>query len=163
MFISQDQLQSCAQSFNPQQGVSLNSCGFQSLYLGSSKCSNLVLQDVRKLQQYQDALDKCSHFDHPFGESCADCTGAILSLRDGLHNQVANNNNNHTELAICEVAAIVAVAAGKPNDPVVDKVLRCLPPSASGSDKSSHLHHFYFFIFFQVLNIWSQIKLTKSC
>ncbi|KAG4914070.1 hypothetical protein JHK82_054652 [Glycine max] len=137
VFISQDQLQSCAQSFNPQQGVSLNSCGFQSLYLGSSKCSNLVLQDVRKLQQYQDALDKCSHFDHPFGESCADCTGAILSLRDGLHNQVANNNNNHTELAICEVAAIVAVAAGKPNDPVVDKVLRCLPPSASGSDKRS--------------------------
>ncbi|KAG5056237.1 hypothetical protein AAZX31_03G232600 [Glycine max] len=117
--------------------MSLNSCGFQSLYLGSSKCSNLVFQDVRKLQQYQDALDKCSNFDHPFGESCADCTGAILSLRDSLYNQVTNNNNNHTEVAICAVAAIVAVAAGKPNDPAVDKVLRCLPPSASGSDKRS--------------------------
>lgn len=137
VFVSQDQWNGCGDSFHPQQGMSLSSCGFDNFYLGSSKCSSLVLQDVRVLQkQYTDALDKCSHFDHPFDESCADCSGAILSVRDGLYAQQMgqDSSNNDTERAICGVAAIVAVAADKPDDPfLADKFLRCLPRPASNN------------------------------
>jgi len=137
IFLSQDQWQRCSQSFHPQPGLSLDSCGFDNLYRGSSICSSFILQDVRTLQQYQDAFGKCSHFNQPFGPSCADCTSGISNVRDTLYSQV-DKHNNDTERAICGVAAIVALAAGSPNDPLVDKFLRCLPPSASGN-KSSHL------------------------
>ncbi|KAK7381328.1 hypothetical protein VNO78_33945 [Psophocarpus tetragonolobus] len=130
MFLPQNQWQNCSQAFHPQQGMSFNSCGFQSLYQGSSICSNLVLHDVRNMQQYQDVFDKCSHFDRPFDQSCVECTRAILSVRDALYDQVANNNNN-TERALCGVATIVAVAAGKPNDPLVDKFFRCSSSTVS--------------------------------
>ncbi|XP_068495804.1 probable receptor-like protein kinase At5g18500 isoform X2 [Phaseolus vulgaris] len=136
VFLSQDQWQSCSQSFHPQQGMSLDSCGFDNFYRGSSPCSDLILQDVRTLQQYPDTLSRCSHFNQRFDQSCADCTSGILSVRDTLYSQFANNNND-TDRAICGVAAIIALAAGRPNDPLVDKFLRCLPPSASGSDKRS--------------------------
>ncbi|TKY61314.1 receptor protein kinase [Spatholobus suberectus] len=132
VFTSQNQWQSCTQIFHPQQGMSLYSCGFDNLYQGSARCSNFVLQDVRAMQQYQDAFDKCSHFDHPFDQSCADCTAAIFSLRDALYAQVASENDD-TERAICGVAAIVAVATNDPS--LVDKFLRCLP--ASGTSKRS--------------------------
>ncbi|XP_027931696.1 proline-rich receptor-like protein kinase PERK3 [Vigna unguiculata] len=136
IFLSQDQWQRCSQSFHPQPGLSLDSCGFDNLYRGSSICSSFILQDVRTLQQYQDAFGKCSHFNQPFGPSCADCTSGISNVRDTLYSQV-DKHNNDTERAICGVAAIVALAAGSPNDPLVDKFLRCLPPSASGNKKGS--------------------------
>ncbi|XP_027349569.1 probable receptor-like protein kinase At3g17420 [Abrus precatorius] len=132
LFLSQDQWQNCNQSFQPQQGMSPTSCGFDNLYQGNFRCSSFVLQSVRVMQQYQDALDKCSHFDLPFYQSCADCTTAILNVRDGLYSQVMGKDNNNTERTICGVAAIVAVAAGKPDDPaLVDKFLRCLPTSGT--------------------------------
>ncbi|RDX69462.1 hypothetical protein CR513_51423, partial [Mucuna pruriens] len=126
VFISQDEFERCGQSFHPQQGMSLSSCGFDNLYVGSSRCASFVLQNVRSMQPYQDALDKCSHFDQPFYQSCADCTAAIFSFRDALYDQVVKDTNN-TERAICGVAAIVALATAKPSDHLVDKFLRCLP------------------------------------
>lgn len=137
LFVSHDQWQSCGDSFHPQQGMSLSSCGFDSLYFGSSKCSSVVLQDVRSMDQYQDALSKCSHFDHPYNEACADCSEAILSLRDSLYaSEMGKDNNNDTERVICGVAALVAVAADKSDDPSLpDKFLRCLP--APGAKKTT--------------------------
>ncbi|BAT87896.1 hypothetical protein VIGAN_05131600 [Vigna angularis var. angularis] len=138
VFLSQDQWQRCLQSFHPQPGMSLDSCGFDNFYRGSSICSNFILQDVRTLQPYQDALSQCSHFDQPFGQSCADCTSGISNVRDTLYSQVEKHNND-IDRAICGVAAIVGLAAGRPNDPLVDKFLLCLPSSASGSDKRGSL------------------------
>lgn len=127
MFLSQEQWQSCNQSFHPQPGMSLSSCGFDNFYFGSSQCSNLSLLTVQGLQKYSDALNQCSHFDLSFDESCADCTSAILNLRDNLYDTMSND----TERAICGVAALVAVAFEQPNDPfLADKFLRCLPPPA---------------------------------
>ncbi|XP_061363351.1 probable receptor-like protein kinase At5g18500 [Gastrolobium bilobum] len=135
LFTSQDQWQNCSQLFNPQQGMSLHSCGFDSFYLGSSQCSSLSLQEAQSIQQYQDALDQCSHFDHPFDQSCADCTNAILNVRDSLYAPILENGPNNTERAICGVAAVVAVAVGNPGDPSLsDKFFRCLP-SSSGVNK----------------------------
>ncbi|KAK7285843.1 hypothetical protein RJT34_20625 [Clitoria ternatea] len=130
VFISQDQWQSCNHSFHPQQGMSTSSCGFQNLYQGSYKCSSFAMSDIQSIQLYQDALNKCSRFNLPFDQSCADCTTAILSFRDALYAQAIPKNNNDTERAICGVTAIVAVAAAKPDDPaLIDKFLRCLPTS----------------------------------
>ncbi|KAG2395303.1 G-type lectin S-receptor-like serine/threonine-protein [Vigna angularis] len=117
VFLSQDQWQRCLQSFHPQPGMSLDSCGFDNFYRGSSICSNFILQDVRTLQPYQDALSQCSHFDQPFGQSCADCTSGISNVRDTLYSQVEKHNND-IDRAICGVAAIVGLAAGRPNDPL---------------------------------------------
>lgn len=140
LFIFHDQWQRCSGLFHPQQGMSPHSCGFDNLYLGSSECSKFALQDVEGMQQYQDALDKCAHFDHSFDESCANCTSAIWSLRDSLCEQANGmDGNNGTERAICGVAALVAVSAGKlPDDPSLsDKFLRCLPASG-GKKGNSH-------------------------
>ncbi|XP_029127072.1 probable receptor-like protein kinase At2g42960 [Cajanus cajan] len=126
LFISQDELQSCTESFHPQQGMSLDSCGFDNLSQGSCRCSNLVLQEVRNVQHYQDALDKCSHFDQPLDHSCADCTGAVFSLINSLYAEDAKGKNG-TEKAICAVATIVALATNDPS--IIDKVLRCFPDS----------------------------------
>ncbi|AES82726.1 putative protein kinase RLK-Pelle-URK-2 family [Medicago truncatula] len=134
MFLSQEQWQSCNQSFHPQPGMSLSSCGFDNFYFGSSQCSNLSLLTVQGSQKYSDALNQCSHFDLSFDESCADCTSAILNLRDNLYDTMSND----TERAICGVAALVAVAFEQPNDPfLADKFLRCLPPPAVHNKKSS--------------------------
>ena len=128
VFISQSQWQNCSGVFHPQQGMSTHSCGFDNLFLDTFHCSNLALQEVQAKQQYQDTLDKCSHFDQPFVQSCADCTSAIFSLRDDLIN---GGSDNDTDRAICGVAALVAVAVGKPDDPsLADKFLRCLPSSS---------------------------------
>ncbi|CAL5194968.1 unnamed protein product [Lathyrus oleraceus] len=139
IFLSQQQWQSCNKSFHPQQGMSLSSCGFDNIYYGSSKCSNLYLLDAQNLQQFTDALQKCSHFDHSFEESCLDCTSAILSLRDGLYDKmVGKDNYNDTERAICGVAALVSVAFEQQDDPfLADKFLRCFPPPAVYNKKSS--------------------------
>ncbi|XP_004494769.2 probable serine/threonine-protein kinase PBL22 isoform X2 [Cicer arietinum] len=128
LFLSQQQLLNCKTSFQPQQGMSLSSCGFDNIYFGSSKCSSLVLLDVQDLSQYSD-VSKCSHFDHSFDESCADCTSTIMSVRDGLYGKVMDkDDNNVTERAICGIAALVAVAAKQQDDPfLADKFLRCLP------------------------------------
>jgi len=110
------------------------SCGFDdTLYRASAaKCSNITMYDLRDQGPYQSALDKCSHFDRPFDLSCADCTSAVLGVRDLLYDRFVgkdnNNNNSPTETAVCGIAALVSVAAGNADDPSIpDKFLRCLP------------------------------------
>ncbi|KAJ1413818.1 Serine/threonine-protein kinase, active site [Sesbania bispinosa] len=160
VFVSQDQWQSCSQLFHQQQGMSPSSCGFDTLYYGSSKCSNIVLQDVRGIQEYQDALNKCEHFDHPFYQSCADCTSAILSVRDSLYDQMGDNNNA-TERAICGVATLIAVAADKSDDPsLIDKFLRCLPTPATGRNTRS-LAKLVFSVLVGVLAVLLLVFLVK--
>ncbi|KAI4350140.1 hypothetical protein L6164_010649 [Bauhinia variegata] len=128
LFVTQDEWQSCAESFHPQPGMSFNSCGFDILYSGSSKCSSTPrLRDIQANKSYQQALDKCSHFDQPFPQTCSECTDAILKVRDAFYELTdAKDNITDTERVVCGVAALVSVAAGKPEDPAVtDKFLRC--------------------------------------
>ncbi|KAL2345858.1 hypothetical protein Fmac_007143 [Flemingia macrophylla] len=126
LFISQDQLQSCTRSFLPQQGMSLDSCGFDILYQGDYSCSNLVLHEVKSVPHYHDALDNCSHFDQPLDQSCADCTSAVFSVIKSLYDE-SKKGNNGTEKAICGVATIVALATDDPS--IIDKVLSCFTDS----------------------------------
>jgi hypothetical protein len=147
VFLSQEQWQSCNKSFQPQQGMSMSSCGFDNIYFGSSKCSSLALLDVQGLQPYTDALNQCSHFDNSFDVSCAECTSAILNLRDDLYYKNIGKDNNDTERAICGVAALVSVADEQKDDPfLVDKFLRCLPPPAAVKMKSKIIIQIFDFV-----------------
>ncbi|KAK7258584.1 hypothetical protein RIF29_24165 [Crotalaria pallida] len=163
LFITQDQWQNCSNLFHPQQGMSQHSCGFDDIYLGSTKCSYLTLPVVKAKKEYQDALDKCGHFDQSFDQACANCTSAILSLRDSLYEQEngKESNDNKTERAMCGVAALVALAAGKlPDDPSIsDKFLRCMP--TSGGKSGSSLSKLMFNVLIAVVVILVIVILVK--
>ncbi|MED6111297.1 hypothetical protein PIB30_051151 [Stylosanthes scabra] len=129
LFLSPTQWDNCSTLFYSQYKMPPNWCGFDALFMDKEiyHCSNLAMQAVVSMQQYQDTLKQCSHFDQPFVEACANCTSSILTLRDALMN---GGNDDDANRAVCGVAALVAVAAGKHDDPnLADKVLRCLPPS----------------------------------
>jgi hypothetical protein len=64
-------------------------------------------------------------FNHSFDVSWAECTSAILNLRDDLYDKIIGKDNNDTEKAICGVAALVFVAAEQKDDPfLADKKMR---------------------------------------
>ncbi|XP_057722246.1 serine/threonine-protein kinase CDG1-like [Arachis stenosperma] len=136
LFVSPRQWQNCSTLFYSQYKIPAHSCGFDALFMDKEiyHCSNLAMQDVASMPQYQDTLNQCSHFDQPFVEACPDCTTAILSLRDALN----GGNGDGADRAVCGVAALVAVMGGKQNDPsLADKFLRCLPPISVKKSKYS--------------------------
>ncbi|KAI9077995.1 hypothetical protein K1719_040124 [Acacia pycnantha] len=136
LFISSSEWDACSQPFHLQLGLSPDSCGFHDLLLGASKCSNLTLPDIQGQQFYQSALDQCAHFDHPSSDSCSSCVYAVLNIRDSLYYQLHGPQDFPLERAVCGVAALVSLAAGKPDDPALsDKFLRCwpLPPNNASS------------------------------
>ncbi|KAF7817766.1 putative receptor-like protein kinase [Senna tora] len=140
VFISQTEWSKCSQQFESEEGVSPNSCGLDSFYSGTTKCSNVRLQDIEGQEAYQDAMDKCAHFDKPFVEACPQCSNAILGVTDTLYQQFVGREFFAVERAVCGVAALVSVSAGKPDDPFIsNKVLTCLLPPQNNNDEV-HLH-----------------------
>ncbi|XP_054806193.1 putative cysteine-rich receptor-like protein kinase 31 isoform X2 [Prosopis cineraria] len=143
LFISHAEWVACTDAFRLRHGVSPTSCGFPDLYLGASKCSSLTLQDLQGQQFYQSTLDECAHFDHPSRDSCSNCVTAVLTIRDSLYNQFVGRQDLPVERAICGVAALVSVAAGKPDDPSIpDKFLRCWPPPPINDHPAGFLKSF---------------------
>lgn len=125
VFLPETEWDTCTKLILDQQ----QSCGFRILRLGATKCSNVRLQDVQRLQAYQDAFNKCDHFDRPISQSCSDCTNAVIAVRDSLYEQLLEKEDNPVERAVCGVAALVSVTAATPDDhSVPDKFLRCWPP-----------------------------------
>ena len=128
VFLSRDEWSNCTAEFEDNTPIS---CGLQSLYSGSTRCSNVRVQDIKGQQPYLDALDQCSHFDQPFLPSCTHCTTAIFAVRNFLYDQfVGKEEFNPLETAVCGVAALVSLAAANSQDPsLIDKFLRCFPLS----------------------------------
>ncbi|KAF5454813.1 hypothetical protein F2P56_024450 [Juglans regia] len=136
----EDLLETC---FHPI--VLLNiSCGIEYIFYGSSKCSKLSLATVKEEKSYGIALGKCSRTSFvsagTFQEACANCTSAILELRETLlkRSEVKDMKNNSTERSICAVAAVISVAAGQSDEigglAMIDSFYRCLPAALDHDD-----------------------------
>ncbi|GFS45986.1 hypothetical protein Acr_00g0099340 [Actinidia rufa] len=130
LFINQDQWVNCSSSFlDHQPSVSADSCHFNRLFNGSSKCSSISLPSMQQEPSYQHALNECADqfkTSSSFDDKCRNCTIAIVQARDSLLAQFKANRDN-IEKAICTVAVVTSVAAGKLDDPLsVDAFYRCL-------------------------------------
>lgn len=127
LFLQQDQWEHCSGPFKHQPSVSIENCGFGSLYQESSKCSSLSLTNVLQDDNFNDVRDKCTGFGSSFDDACRKCTGAIKSARDHYLDQFYARDND-TERATCVMAVVISVATTKLNDPSsMDDFFSCLP------------------------------------
>ncbi|XP_041017928.1 probable serine/threonine-protein kinase PBL22 [Juglans microcarpa x Juglans regia] len=139
LLASEDLLETC---FHPI--VLLNiSCGIEDIFYGSSQCSKLSLATVKEEESYRIASGKCSRNNFvsavTFQEACANCTSAILDLKETLLNRSeVGDKKNNTERSICAVAAVVSVAAGQSDESgglaMIDSFNRCLPAALDHDD-----------------------------
>ncbi|KAK1556055.1 hypothetical protein Q3G72_035142 [Acer saccharum] len=126
IFISESLWNDCNGPFHRQQSVSAHSCGFDNIFQGNSPCSSLSLSTISPRKEFQDALDKCSHFDSSFDDSCRHCTGAVVAARDNLLND-SKGHGDDNEKAICGMAVVVSIAAANLDDSSsVDDLFNCL-------------------------------------
>ncbi|XP_012834525.1 PREDICTED: uncharacterized protein LOC105955356 [Erythranthe guttata] len=131
IFLAKDQWSNCSGPFRPQQNVSVQTCGFDSFYYGSGKCSNLKLENIDK-----NVLEKCSIFgsssSSSFDDACGKCTNAISKEVDNLVADLGVRGNISDEKGVCLVAVVVSVLAGKMNlSTSADDFDRCLPALAN--------------------------------
>ncbi|EYU39766.1 hypothetical protein MIMGU_mgv1a017632mg, partial [Erythranthe guttata] len=139
IFLAKDQWSNCSGPFRPQQNVSVQTCGFDSFYYGSGKCSNLKLENIDK-----NVLEKCSIFgsssSSSFDDACGKCTNAISKEVDNLVADLGVRGNISDEKGVCLVAVVVSVLAGKMNlSTSADDFDRCLPALANPGDLSEAL------------------------
>lgn len=132
IFLGQDQWVNRSGGFQRQQSVSVNSCRFEDLYYGSSKCSNLSLSNMTDhlsiaTEQFGRAIKSCSSFGNPFDLACRACTKGVLTLRDAVLDHL-DVKANGTERAICGVGVVISLAAGTINSTFsMDNFFHCLP------------------------------------
>ncbi|KAK6156428.1 hypothetical protein DH2020_010676 [Rehmannia glutinosa] len=126
IFLGQDQWNNCSGPFRSQPNVSAQTCGFDSFFYESGKCSTLELQDID-----QNVVDRCSRFSSSsFDDACGDCTSAITEALDKMLDDY-KVKGSYTEKATCLVGIIVSVIAGKMNGTSgTDDFVRCLPDLA---------------------------------
>lgn len=126
IFMGEYQWRNCIRSF----GQPGQSCGFDNLLQGRSQCSSVAFSNLRSDDNYRNALERCSHFNTntSFDSACKNCSEGILDVWKQLLNYY-DVKNNETEKAVCGLAVLISVAAGK-NDSQssdVDHLFRCLP------------------------------------
>ncbi|KAE8687322.1 putative Serine-threonine protein kinase, plant-type [Hibiscus syriacus] len=110
IFIGQDSWKQCNSPFPTQQLVSIESCGFSNFYSGSSKCTSLSLSQIQGSPPYLEAVKLCSNLSSSFQSSCRNCTDAIARVASFLL-QIFQAQTNGTESALCNLAAVLSVAA----------------------------------------------------
>ncbi|CAK9137748.1 unnamed protein product [Ilex paraguariensis] len=116
-FIQENQWRNCNDLFPQQQSVSIQSCGFDHFFYGSSQCSSLSLSTINGIRG--NASKQCAQFSSPsFDTACGNCVEAIKQERDDLLKNLKAKGNN-TEKAICGVAVVISVAAAEHNDSFV--------------------------------------------
>ncbi|CAN4115241.1 unnamed protein product [Withania somnifera] len=138
LFLQRDQWGHCVSgTFKHQTSVSINECGFDSLYQESSQCSSFSLTNIVQGQNFKEARDNCSGFNSSsFDDVCRGCTSAIKFARDQFLDKF-NAKDNETERSICLVAVVISVATTKLDDPsLMDDFFSCLP-ALNTLDKSS--------------------------
>lgn len=127
IFIPEDQWRNCSGPFRRQPSVSVQSCGFDDLFSGSSICSRLSLSTIIGTDEYKTAADSCSAFEAiSFDDACSTCVTAIAEARERLLNDFQVSKSD-TERVICGVAIIVAVSVEKFNRSFADDFYSCLP------------------------------------
>ncbi|KAI3470397.1 hypothetical protein Pfo_027060 [Paulownia fortunei] len=127
IFVPLDQWSDCSGPFRLQPNVSVQTCGFDDFFYGSGKCSTLQLPNIDK-----NIVDKCSFSgSSSFDDACGGCTSAISNEVDSLLADLKVEGND-TEEAICLVAVVISVVAGKMNHTSgIDDFNRCLPALAT--------------------------------
>ncbi|XVF30922.1 hypothetical protein REPUB_Repub16aG0100300 [Reevesia pubescens] len=115
IFIEPDSWTKCNSSFPTQKSVSIQSCGFDNFYSGSSECSNLSLSDIQRNPFYTQAVDICSKLSSSFENSCKNCTEAIANVVGNLL-QLLQGQQSSRERTICNLAAVISVAAADATD-----------------------------------------------
>ncbi|XP_056165579.1 probable receptor-like protein kinase At2g42960 [Syzygium oleosum] len=127
IFLSSDQWNDCSNHFLQPLGVPANSCHFNNLFEGSSRCSSFLPSFINEQDSYRDAQGNCTNFNTSFDDVCENCINAIANARESILNHYQANNNN-TERAICGVAVITYLASWKAEDLAsMDDFYRCLP------------------------------------
>ncbi|XP_031376811.1 proline-rich receptor-like protein kinase PERK3 [Punica granatum] len=115
IFLGQGHWVNCSGNFQRQHSVSIHSCGFENLFYGSSKCSNLSLSNMTDSvflgeEQFGEAKNNCSTFGSSFDSVCSACAKGVLALRDAVLEKLGVKENK-TEQAICEVGVVISLAA----------------------------------------------------
>lgn len=126
VFIQNEEWLNCSGPFLRQSSVSIHSCGFENLYINSSKCSALSLSYMRTQDSFHNASESCSQFGYSFDSDCRTCTAAISRSKVQFLNDLDVVGNN-TEEATCGVAIVIAIAAQRISNPLyVDDLFRCV-------------------------------------
>ncbi|XWS64807.1 hypothetical protein CRYUN_Cryun05aG0035500 [Craigia yunnanensis] len=115
IFVEQDSWRKCNSPFSSQESVSIQSCGFDNFYSGSSKCSTLSLSQIQRNPFYLQAVDLCSNLSSSFDISCKNCTDAIAKVVENQLELLQRQQNN-TERTICNLAVVISVAAANATD-----------------------------------------------
>lgn len=127
IFIEENQWRNCSGPFQRQPNVSIQTCGLNHLFHGSSKCSGLSLQNMTNDSIFVQAANNCSQFGYNFNKHCENCITAIITARDHLVDHL-DVTGNSTEKAICGVAVVISIAATRMNDlSFVDDLYQCVP------------------------------------
>lgn len=139
IFLPEDQWLACESQFHSQGNYSFSSCGFDILYQGKGKCSDLTL-DYFKIKYgnfYNPVLENCSQFNMlDFYTQCSGCVEGISSLIDHVTSDLQVQGNDFEE-GICSIATIVAVvSSGITNDTWVRDLYTCLPAMGTGGKTS---------------------------
>ncbi|XVE62652.1 hypothetical protein DITRI_Ditri06bG0136100 [Diplodiscus trichospermus] len=115
IFIEQDSWRKCDSPFSSQESVSIHSCGFDDFYSGSSKCSNLSLEEIQRNPFYPQAIHFCSNLRSSFEDSCKNCTEAIGMTVENLL-QLLQAQKRSLDRTICNLAVVISVAAANATD-----------------------------------------------
>ncbi|XP_022747887.1 serine/threonine-protein kinase PBL27-like [Durio zibethinus] len=115
IFIEQVSWRNCNSPFLSQESVSIQSCGFDNFYSGSSKCSSLSLPQIQGNPFYPQAVELCSNLSSSFEHSCKNCIEAMGQVVGNLL-QLLNGQNDDTERTICSLAVVISVAAAYASD-----------------------------------------------
>ncbi|XVF42453.1 hypothetical protein PTKIN_Ptkin01aG0364600 [Pterospermum kingtungense] len=117
IFVDQDSWSKCNSPFPVQDSVSMQSCGFGNFFSRtSSKCSSLSLSQIQGNPNYPQAVDLCSNLNSSFDSSCKNCTDAISKVVENLLQVLVEGEKNNAERTICNLAAVISVAAAKATD-----------------------------------------------
>ncbi|KAL3520581.1 hypothetical protein ACH5RR_018730 [Cinchona calisaya] len=126
IFIDGERWKKCNNPFHQQQSVSVQTCGLDDLFYGSSQCSSLELSTFKQNPIYQDAFHQCASFSPSFDDACNNCTKALINARNQFLDQL-NARENDTEKVICGAALIIAVAAGEiDSESLIEDFYQCL-------------------------------------
>ncbi|KAK8498385.1 hypothetical protein V6N12_011428 [Hibiscus sabdariffa] len=115
IFIEQDSWKQCNSPFPTQELVSIDSCGFNNFYSGSSKCTSLTLSQIQGSPPYLEAVKLCSNLTSSFQSSCRNCTDSIAKVAL-FPFQPFEPQTDGTERTLCNLAAVLSVAAANATD-----------------------------------------------